>query len=139
MKIEVLMVANSASTEDGLLSIQGGGWEHCTLPMLPANFRAAIAGIATLEPDELGEAQIIQISAKAQDGHDPGFAGSMIISGIRPTTVPGVPVRVPFAVPLIFPALRPTVVKVSVTQDDAELAAVTFAIRDPVPDAPPPS
>ena len=44
MKIEVLMVANSASTEDGLLSIQGGGWEHCTLPMLPAELPCRYRG-----------------------------------------------------------------------------------------------
>jgi hypothetical protein len=137
VKIELLMVANAAEEKDSLLNIQGGGWEFCTLPMLPINLAGAIAGIATLDTDELGEAQVAQISVTDIDGHDPGFSASMVVSGIRPTTVPGVPVRIPFAIPFRFPALRPTVVKVSVWHEGAELAATTFAIRDPVPDAPP--
>jgi hypothetical protein len=137
VRIEVLMVANSASVNGSLLDIQGGGWEFCTLPMLPINVAGAVAGIATLEADELGEAPVARISVDDTDGHEPGFSASMVISGIRPTAVPGVPVRIPFALPFRFAALRPTVVKVSVSHEGAELAATTFAIRDPVPDAPP--
>lgn len=134
------MVANSATAQDSLLSVQGAGWEFCTVPMLPVNLGGSIAGIATIGDDELGETPVIKVTMDYVDGNAPDFAASMIISGIRPTTVKGVPVRIPFAVQFVFPATKPGVVKVTAAgEHDKELAAVTFAIRDPVPDAPPPS
>ena len=137
MRIEVLMIANAAGVDGGLLHVQGGGWEHCTYPLLPTTVSGAVAGIATLDEDEIGTTPALNIAITDADGQDMGFAASMIISGIRPKTVPGVPVRQPFAVPFMFVAVRSTVVKVGVIHERAELAAVTFIIRDPVPDAPP--
>lgn len=138
MKIEVLMVANAASVSGSLLHVQGGGWEHCSYPLLPATVSGALAGIATLDDDEIGKTPALKIAITDADGHDMGFAASMIVSGIRPPTVAGVPLRVPFAVPFMFVAVRSTVIKVAVMHEGAELAAVTFLVRDPVPDAPPP-
>jgi hypothetical protein len=137
VRIEVLMVANAAATEGSLLNVQGGGWEHCSPAMLPSTIAGALAGIATLADDELGTTPALKIAITDIDGQDMGFSASMIISGIRPATMPRVPVRMPFAVPFTFAVTRSTVVKVAVIQDGAELAAVTFAVSDPVPDAPP--
>jgi hypothetical protein len=137
VKIEVLMIANSAATEGSLLNVQGGGWEHCSPPMIPCTIGAYVAGIATLDDEELGQTPALNIATTDADGHDLGFAASMIISGIRPATVAGVPARVPFAIPFTVAVLRPTIVKVAALQGGAELAAVTFLVRDPIPDAPP--
>jgi hypothetical protein len=137
VKIEVLMIANAASTENSLLNIQGGGWEHFSPPMFPWTLGGAVAGIATLEDDDMGTTPALNIAITDAAGQDMGFSASMIISGIRPHTAAGVPVRVPFAVPFTFAAFHSTVVKVAAIHDGAELAAVTFLIRDPVPDAPP--
>jgi hypothetical protein len=137
MRIEVLMVANAAATDGSLLNVQGGGWEYCSPAMLPCTVEGAVAGVATLADDEIGTTPALNIAITDGDGQDAGFAASMIVSGIRPSTVPGVPVRVPFAVAFTFAASRSTVVKAAVIHEHAELAAVTFLIRDPVPDAPP--
>lgn len=137
MKIEVLLIANAAGLDGGLLHVQGGGWEHCSPSMLPATISGAAAGIATLDDEEIGNTPALNIAITDADGHDMGFAASMIISGIRPKTVAGVPVRVPFAVPFMFVATGSAVIKVAVAQEGAELAAVTFLVRDPVPDTPP--
>jgi hypothetical protein len=138
VEIEVLMVAKAAGVDGSLLHVQGAGWEHWSSPMFPATVSGAVAGIATLDDEEIGHTPALNIAITDADGHDMGFAASMIISGIRPKTVAGVPVRVPFAVPFMFVATRSTVIKVAVVHEGAELAAITFLIRDPVPDTPPP-
>jgi len=137
VKVEVLMIANSATAEGSLLNVQGGGWEHCSPAMIPCTVGGHVAGIVALDEDELGQTPALNIAITDADGHDMGFSASMIVSGIRPATTVGVPVRVPFAVPFTVAVLRSMVVKVAALQGGAELAAVTFLVRDPVPDAPP--
>lgn len=136
MQIEVLLVANQAVVENGLLSVAGGGWETFTPAMFPATLRGVIAGIVTLSDGEIGDGHAVSFSMTDPDGHVAGTSGSMIISGIRPRTRPGVPVRVPFDIPFSTVVSAPTVVKVGITQGTTELAAVTFAVLDPIPDSP---
>ena len=137
MNIEVLMVANGASVENSLLSVQGGGWEHYNPLFFPWTVRGAVAGIGTLEPSEVGSISIVDVEVSDQHGHVVQSVGSMTIDASRPAAKAGVPMRFPFFAPLMFVVTAPTVVKVALSSEGAELAAVTFAVHDPVPDAPP--
>ena len=137
MKVEVLMIASSAAAEGSLLNVQGGGWEHFSPVMMPCTVGGYVAGIATLDDKEMGQAPTLNITIADADGRKLGFAASVIISGIRPGTAAGVPVRMAFAVPFTVAVPRSMLVKVAALQEGAELAAVTFFVRDPVSDTPP--
>lgn len=137
MDIEVLMVANKA-TADGLLSVDGAGWEHTTPQMLPITIGGYVAGIATFTPDEIDKNPVMTITVKdRKNPENPGFSASILIYGARPPTAPGVPIRQPFAVQFVVPAFRPCVLTASVGDGNKELSNVTFAVRDPIPDTPP--
>jgi hypothetical protein len=138
MEIEVLVLANKASTTDGLLSVEGAGWEHATPQMLPITIGGYVAGIATFTPAEIDKNPVMTITIKdREDPENPGFSASILIFGARPPTASGVPIREPFAVPFRVPAFRQCVLTASVLDGNKELSSVTFAVRDPIPDAPP--
>ncbi|HSH59976.1 MAG TPA: hypothetical protein VK988_10110 [Acidimicrobiales bacterium] len=137
MRVEALLVADRAVVENGLLSIEGGGWEHYQPPLLPWTLRGSLAGVLVLEDAEVGSTPAIGIEMTDSDGHVDGFNASMIVNGIRPTTLGGVPCRVPLDVPFTTVARAPTVVKIGVVHAGTELASVTFAVREPVPDTAP--
>jgi len=139
VEVEVLLVANGAGTENSLLHVQGGGWESFLPGFFPWTVRGAVCGIVTLSNDEVGSTPVVVFTAEAQDGQDLGWRASMTIDGVRPVTIEGVPVRVPFWIALTAVVSAPTIVKITVSQGTAELAATAFAVRDPVPDAPPTS
>jgi len=137
MNIEVLMMANKASAE-GLLSVEGAGWEHATPQMLPITIGGYVAGIATFTADEIDKNPVMTITIKdREDPENPGFSASILIYGARPPTAPGVPIRETFAVPFRIPVFRPCVLTASVGDGNKELSSVTFAVRDPIPDTPP--
>jgi len=136
VQVEVLMTASSATVE-ARLNVQGGGWEYYTPVTMPGTVGGHVAGIATLDAAELGRTPTLNIVITDADGHDMGSSASMIISGIRRGTAPGVLVRVPFAVPFTVAVRRSMVLKVAALHEGAELAAVTFHVREPVQDTPP--
>lgn len=136
MRVEVLLVANDADLTDSLLNVRGAGWEHYSLPFLPWTLRGSAAGVVALEEAELGSTLALRFSVSAQDGHVDEFQASMIVNTARPSTTAGVPVRVPFAVPFTTVVHAPCVVNVTVS-GAAEEVTVSFAVHDPIPDAPP--
>src|SRR5674476_307059 len=133
MHVEVLMVANGAAVENGLLAVAGGGWETYSPALFPATLRGSVAGIVTLSEDELGESHVLSFSVTDSGGHVDSSSGSTIISGIQQKTVPGAPIRAPFDIPFSTVVRDSTVVNVGVSEGTAELAAVTFAVLDPIP------
>ena len=137
MKVEILLVANAAAVQDGLLHVQGGGWEHYGVPLFPWTVQGCAAGILTVEPTDLGTSSVVTMDVSDQEGHVAGSHGSMVIVGDRPKTTAGVPVRFPFVFPFSTAISGPAVVKVALSKDGVELAAVAFSVKDPVPDAPP--
>ncbi|HYK31769.1 MAG TPA: hypothetical protein VEV63_07390 [Streptosporangiaceae bacterium] len=139
MRIEVLMVANSASADDGLLTVHGGGWEHTVPRALPCTLTGYLAGIAVLDDGELGTTPVLALSITDLGGNDHRFSASVVINGNRPAPVPGVPIRAPFAVPFTFSVLQPTVVQAHVAHAGAEIATVSFLVSSAVSDAPPPA
>jgi hypothetical protein len=118
MRVESVMAANAAMVGGGLLNVQGGGWEHYNTPgYFPCTVAGTVAGIVVLDADELGTTPDLNVAIDA-DGQDVGYRASMIIDASRPPPTTGVPCRFPFAVPFMFIATAPAVV------------------RDPVPDVP---
>ncbi|MGH2719035.1 MAG: DUF6941 family protein [Actinomycetota bacterium] len=130
MKLEVLMMANSASLESGLLNVQGVGWEFIRYDFFPAQLRGAVCGIITLDPEEIGTIHVIEVTAKDEGGIDLGWRASMTVPGDRPRTKRGVPIRQTFAVPLAAVLGAPTVVRVALECEGDELGAVTFEVQD---------
>ncbi|HEX2259822.1 MAG TPA: hypothetical protein VHJ40_08785 [Actinomycetota bacterium] len=136
MKVESLVIANYATTDKWLLRVEGGGWEHCKPQILPTTVRGYVAGIFTLDRDELGTTPAVLVEIGDKNGHVEEFKASTIVNGMRPAATPGVPSRVPFAIPFTTVARAPTVMKVRLLNEGDELATTSFAVLDPVPDAP---
>jgi hypothetical protein len=137
MKVEALLIANKATTDRWLLTIEGGGWEYCTPRFLPGTIGGYVAGVFALSTDELGSTPEVVLELTDKAGHIEGFRASMVVNGVRPIPPQGVPCRVPFAVAFTTIARAPTVVDVRLVHDGNELATATFAVLDPVPDTPP--
>lgn len=137
MNIEVLLVANGASTENGLLTVHGGGWEYFRPAFFPFTVRAAICGIATLDKGELGTTPIVTFRASAKDGQELGWVASSTVDGVRTPSAEGVPIRVPFMVLMSAVVSAPTVVTVTMSEGGTEIAATSFAVSDSTPDSPP--
>jgi len=140
MEIEVLTVASSADTENGLLNVKGAGWEFASPQMLPITIGGFVAGIATFSPGEIEKDPVLTITMGDDDDPDnPGFSASILIFGARTEPAPGVPIREPFAVPFRLPVFRPCVVTAKVSGGQKELGSFRFYVRDPIPDTPPAS
>lgn len=137
VKVEAFVLANSATVDGALLMVNGGGWEHFQVPFFPFTVAGAACGIVNLGPEEMGEASpVLCLDGIAQDGQDFGWSASMVISGDRPRTAAGVPIRVPFAVAFCGTVFSPTVVTIRACSVTEELAAAPFAILEPFRDLP---
>jgi hypothetical protein len=138
VQIPVLMVANTASVDEhGMLNVQVGGWEHTSPLAAPFTLSCSIAGIAVLDESEWGTSQLLDLTVGDLAETNPRFTASVVISGIREAPVPGVPMRMSFAVPFTFPVLGSTVVRVRALHQGTELASWTFQIRTAINDAKP--
>ena len=136
MKVESLLIANYAATEKWLLTIEGGGWEHCSPQLLPTTIKGYVAGVFALDREELGSTPAVILEIGDREGNVEGFKASTIVNGMRPAAAYGVPSRVPFAIPFMTVAHAPTIVTVRLILESSELATTSFAVLDPVPDIP---
>jgi hypothetical protein len=137
MKVEAIILANQASVDGQLLGIQGGGWEHYDVPFFPFTVSGYVAGILALDESQHGSLPGLLLEVVDETGHGEGSRASMIAIGTRPETVQGVPCRVAFSIPFMMAVRGPTLVKARLSEDGAELAVISFAVRGGTPDAPP--
>ena len=137
MRVEAFLVANQAAVDSSLLHMQGGGWETYKVPWFPGTVRGSVAGIVTFDHEELGSSPVLRLEVTDSEGQVEGSKASMIVDTSRPTDIPGVSSRVPFVLPFSLVVHASTVIKAAIFDAGAELAAVTFAVPDPVPDTPP--
>jgi len=138
MKVEAVMFANEAAIDNGLLVIQGGGWEHIDTPgYFPMGITGYVAGILTLGEDQHGSLLPVLLQVFDDSGQVEGFRASIIANGTRPKTVQGVPYRTPFAISFMTVASGPTVMKARLSDEGTELAVISVAIRGGAPDTPP--
>ena len=138
MRVTVALLANRADVRDGLLHIEGGGWEFTTSPQYPATIGGYFAGIVEIDPGELGTTPALTVAVVDGDGRVVGFEGSMILSLIRERVIAGAPMRVPFVVPFTAAIPAPMSLALRVTAGDGSLlASVPFIATTPYLPAPP--
>lgn len=69
MKVPTCLLANDAAvTDNTLLNVAGGGWEHFATPRFPASITGWLTGLFELEPVERGTDQIVRMSIVDRDG-----------------------------------------------------------------------
>lgn len=133
MKIEVLLVANGAGIENGLLNVHGGGWEYTSPPFFPSTIRGAVCGIAILDESELGTTPIVTFSIVDKSGSELGWRASTTIDGVRRPPAPGVLIRVPFMAIMSAVVTEPTIATITMSKDDVVIETTAFEVRDVIP------
>lgn len=135
MKVEVFMVANSAATSGWLLNVEGGGWEHYTTGQFPGLVRGAMAGLCVMEEADFGTTPSLEFKITTADAAaELAFMADAIYSLVRRgPAADGVEPRFPFVQPFEFEISASRVMRASVFLGGAELAAVTFNVRDKPP------
>lgn len=123
MLIPSAMFANAAGSENGLLTLQGGGWAFFTLGSFPGTVHGVVAGIVELDPGH----QPTQIEASVTG---PGLAdhvfGSQLIEDPTDDNRGG---RMPLVVPLVFVAREPGRYVVSITDAEGPLSSLELDVR----------
>ena len=135
MKVEAITFANRAAIEDGLLQIEGAGWEYVRPPLFPATISGYVAGVLALDKSEHHELTEVRLKVRDDDGQIARFRASIVADGARPKAAAGVPFRVPFAIPFTIVARGPTVMKASLESDRKKLAVIACSIDDSTPDS----
>ena len=130
MKLEAIMLANSAKHNGWLLNIEGAGWEHYNCPSFPCQVRGAFVGVAILEDSDLGSDQQMHFKIEnADDGDIVFLTDNTYDVAERGPTGAGVPSRLPFAVPFYFDVVGPRVMRAVVIKGDDDLGEVAFAVK----------
>src|SRR5262245_48360532 len=132
MRAEVFMVANSAAISGWLLNVEGGGWEHYTTGQFPGLVRGALAGLCVMEEADFGTTPSIEFEIRTADAAaELAFKADAIYSLMRRgPAADRVDSRFPFVQPFEFGIFAARVMRASVLVEGAELAAVTFNVRD---------
>ena len=133
MLIPSAMFANAAGAENGLLVLQGGGWEWFNLRSFPGTVHGVVAGLIELEPGH----QPTQIEASVTG---PGVDGLVFGSQlIEDPTEGNTGCRMPLIVPLTFVAREPGMYAVNITDAEGPLTSLELEVRLLVPpvEAPP--
>jgi hypothetical protein len=130
MKIEALLVANSAKLNGWLLDIEGAGWEHYKCTGFPCEVRGAFAGIIILDNADLGLDHQLHFKIETADDGDIGFlADNTYHRGRGGPATTGVPSRLAFAVPFSFRILAPRIMRAVVIKGDVDFGEVIFDVR----------
>ena len=133
MLIPSAMFANAAGAENGLLVLQGGGWEWFNLRSFPGTVHGVVAGLIELEPGH----PPTQIEASVTG---PGVDGLVFGSQlIEDPTEGNTGCRMPLVVPLTFVAGEPGLYVVTIADAEGPLTSLELDVRLLVPpiEAPP--
>ena len=107
MRLPVLLTANLAVVRDGLLFIEGGGWESYSIVKSPGFAVGFIAGIVELEAHEIDAAQEAVYRVVDVDGQVSGSEGSITMTVNRASILADGSVRCPFAAQIAVKVDRP--------------------------------
>ena len=127
------MFANAAGAENGLLVLQGGGWEWFNLRSFPGTVHGVVAGLIELEPGH----PPTQIEASVTG---PGIDGLVFGSQlVEDPTEGNIGCRMPLVVPLTFVAWEPGLHVVNITDAAGPLTSLELDVRllAPPQDGPP--
>jgi hypothetical protein len=123
MLIPSAMFANAAGAENGLLTLQGGGWEWFNLRTFPGTVHGVVAGLLELEAGH----QPTQIEAYVTGpGLDRHVFGSQLIED---PTEGNIGCRMPLIVPLTFVAYEPGMFAVTIADADGPLTSLELEVR----------
>lgn len=130
MRLETVMLANSARHNGLLLDIDGAGWEHYDCPSFPCRVQGALAGIVILEDSDLGSDQQLHFKIESADDGDIVFlTDNTYHLASRGAAIEGVPSRMPFAVPFNFDSVRPRIMRAVIIKDNDDLGEILFAVK----------
>lgn len=123
------MFANAAASENGLLTLQGGGWAFFTLSSFPGTIHGVVAGIVEMDPGH--EPTLIEASVAGPGLVDHVFGAQLIED---PTEDNGGG-RMPLVVPMAFVAREPGTYVVNITDAEGPLTSLELTVRPFVPPA----
>jgi hypothetical protein len=125
MHAEVFTIATDGQVRNGLLTLDGAGWESCVIRSFPARVDLVLAGVLVYEPEELGRDHAIDVFVMGSDGQT-GSLGTIEVGPSLPAAV----VKTPFAYPITLTLNGP--VKLALTaivEDGPTLGPTEFEVR----------
>lgn len=131
MLIPSAMFANAAGNDNGLLNVQGGGFDGFNLASFPGTVHGVVAAIVELEPGH--RPTPIEASVTGPDQPAQVFAAQLV----EDPTEGNVGGRMPLVVPFVFVARQPGLYTVRIADDAGPLTSLELDVRLFVPPAAP--
>ena len=123
------MLAQAAAVQNGLLHIQGGGWESWVTPQFPAGVSGWFAAVLEYSAEEVGSLPVVTLEVADHEGHDAGFKASTIIELNRvPGAPPESPRRVPVAIPFALAVTQPGQFSVRLSDISGVLSSIDILV-----------
>lgn len=120
VKVPTCLLANQAAvTENGLLNVIGGGWEHFEVLRFPASITGWIAGLFELDAVDRGVDHVVRMTVVARDGSELASQAFIINDVSR---------LVPFAKQFSVVALSAGTIKVDLATG-SEVVSTPFEVR----------
>ena len=123
MLIPSAMFANSAGGENGLLDIQGGGWEWVNIRTFPGTVHGVVAGLVELDPGH--QPTPIEATVTAPDGEVQVISAQVVEDPTEGNTG----CRIPLIVPFTFVVRRPGLYVVNITDENGPLTSLDLEVR----------
>ncbi len=141
MRLDWATLANAAEARDGLLYLQGAGWDAAIRSSYPAPFLGALAMRLIFHPRELGRPHELMVELVTADGQDviPPIRHRVEVrlSAEHPTHE-----EVPYPIAVNVSALSiesPGTYALEVFLDDTHLKTLTFSFQPPATGGAPPA
>lgn len=131
MLIPSAMFANAAGNDNGMLTLQGGGWEWFNLRTFPGTVHCVVAGL--VEVDAGHQPTPIEAAVTGPDQATQVFGAQVI----EDPSDGNIGCRMPLIVPLTFVAREPGLYVVTITDSEGPLTSLELDVRLFVPPRPP--
>ena len=126
MIVPTSLLSNVAAVgQDGLLYVEGGGWEFTQCPAFPWAVTGFVAGIVELSPDEIDTPRIVKMSVRDHNDNDLGASGTFIVHSPRKMQ--------PFALPFSIVVHGLGAFHVDLSDDNGVFSSLTCGVRYALP------
>ena len=132
MLILSAMFANAAGSENGLLNVQGGGFDGFNMMSFPGTVHGAVAAMVELEAGH--QPTQIEASVTGPDAQTQVFAAQLVEDPTEGNTGG----RLPLVIPFVFVARQAGIYVVQITDENGPLTSLDLDVRLFVPPPPPP-
>jgi hypothetical protein len=123
MLIPSAMFANSAGGENGLLDIQGGGWEWVNIRTFPGTVHGVVAGLVELDPGH--QPTPIEATVTAPEGDVTVISAQVVEDPTEGNTG----CRIPLVVPFTFVVRQPGLFVVNIVDENGPLSSLELDVR----------